>query len=61
MRIERISVWVWTNLEQVWSTGLDGEGAEDRGDDSGEELENLNDGIPIDFHNEYNNNGYQKL
>ena len=54
-------MWVWSNLEQVWSAGLDGEGAEDRGDDSGEELENLNDGIPIDFHNEYNNNGYQEF
>ena len=47
--------------EQVGSARLDGEGAEDRGDDSGEELENLNDGIPIDFHNEYNNKGYQEL
>ena len=36
------------------SAGLNGEGAGNGGDDRGEELENLNDGIPFGFHDEYN-------
>ena len=40
------SSWI---LEPVGGTALDSEGAGYGGDDSDEELENLDDGIPIDF------------
>ena len=48
-------------LEPLGSAALDGEGAGNRSDDSSEELQDLNDGIPFDFHNEHNNKGYQEL
>ena len=40
---------------------MDGEGAGNGGDDSGNELQDLNDSFPIDFHNEYDNKGYQNI
>ena len=37
-------------LEQMGWAALDGNGASNRSDDSGKKLEDLNDGIPFDFH-----------
>jgi hypothetical protein len=45
--------------EPLGRAALDGDGAGNRGDDSGEELDDFNDCCPFNFHNEYNNKGYQ--